>query len=146
MPTYTVTSIAERLSPAQKERVAAAITGIHCTVTGSRPYLVQVVFQDLPEGNVFVAGKHLKFDTIIIVGSIRSDRKREARKGLALEIMHSVAAIAETDRTAVQVYIADLPASQIAEWGRASAGPREDVAADAGAPPELLERIRLLNS
>lgn len=145
MPIYCVTSIAERFSLAQRERIAAAITDIHCTVTGSLPYLVQVVFHAVAEGNMFVAGKHLKYDNITIVGHVRSERRREARKALALEIMHGVAAIAETDRTAVQVYIADLPASQIAEWGRVATGPSEDAAADADAPAELRERISSLN-
>lgn len=145
MPIYTVTSIAGRFSPAQKERLAAAITSIHCSVTGTLPHLVQVIFHEVAEGDIFVAGRHMKYDNIAIVGLIRAGRRSDAKRALLLDIMHSAAAIAETDRTAVQVYIAVLPGRQIAEWGRLAAQNVAEPAADPDVTEELRARIRSLN-
>lgn len=145
MPIYTVTAITGRFSPAQKQRLATAITELHCAATGTLRHLVQVVFHEVAAGDVFVAGKPLQYDNIAIVGLVRGGVRAEARKALILDMMHSAAAIAETDRSSVQIYIAELPARNIAEWGRLSGAPDDDASSDPVAAAQLQERIRSLN-
>jgi 4-oxalocrotonate tautomerase family enzyme len=57
MPTYTVSSLKNRLTDPQKASLAAALTDIHCQVMGAPRYFVQVIFVDVPTNNYFIAGK-----------------------------------------------------------------------------------------
>jgi len=146
MPTYEVKAIQGRFSATQKSRLAAIITEIHCSATGAPPYLAQVIFQDVPQGSFFVGGKLLGFDNIFIHGHIRGGRPAEIKEKLILELMHSTALIAETDRSCVQVYISELPAHNIAEWGQILPKPGEEAAWAASVPAAVRERMKSLLS
>jgi len=141
MPAYTVTSIAGRFSADQKNRLAAAITGVHCTTTGAPPFLVQVIFNEVSPGDYFVGGKPIKFDSIMVHGHIRAGHDSETKSLLISEIMHSAAAISETDRSAIQIYIVEVPANQFAEWGRILPPPGDEAAWGAELPPDVRLRI-----
>lgn len=144
MPTYVVTSLVNRFSGDQKSRLAAIITDIHCAATGAPPYLVQVIFNDVPQGSYFLGGKLLKFDNIFVHGEIRAGRSHEVKQRLILELMHSTAAIGETDRSCVQVYLVDVPAQQIAEWGQILPKPGEEAAWSAKLPADVRARMNSL--
>ena len=100
----------------------------------------------MPDGNYFVGGKLLKFDSIFIHGQIGAGRSAETKEKLLLEIMHATAAIAETDRSCVQVYLADVPARQIAEWGQVLPNPGEEAAWHAALPEAVRQRMKSLAS
>ncbi len=146
MPSYVVTAPVGRFSAAQKSRLAGIITDIHCNITGAPSYLAQVIFNEVLPGNYFVGGKLLKFDNIFVHGHIRAGRSREIKERLILEIMHSAAAIGETDRSCVQVYIVEVPPRQIAEWGQILPNPGEEAAWEAAIPDVVKDRIKALAS
>lgn len=146
MPTYEVKAIQGRFSATQKSRLAGIITEIHSQATGAPAYLAQVIFQDVTPGNYFVGGKLLGFDNIFIHGHIRAGHSAEVKERLILELMHSAALIAETDRSCVQVYLSELPARSIAEWGQILPKPGEEAAWAASVPDAVRERMKSLLS
>lgn len=146
MPTYVVTASVGRFSADQKSRLAAIITSIHSKITGAPAYLAQVIFHDVPQGNVFIGGKPLKFDCIHVHGHIRAGRGADVKHQLILELLHCTAAIGETDRSCVQVYLSDIPAQQIAEWGHILPKPGEEAQWDATLPDAVKKRIKTLTS
>jgi phenylpyruvate tautomerase PptA (4-oxalocrotonate tautomerase family) len=146
MPTYVVTTSAGRLSQQQKCDLAASITRIHCTVTGAPAYFAQVLFNDVQEGNYFVAGKPLVGDIVFVHGEIRAGRDLDTKQRIILEILEDTARIARMDKSNIQIYIADLPAKQIAEWGKILPDPDEEAEWFASIPDTIKQRMRdLLN-
>jgi phenylpyruvate tautomerase PptA (4-oxalocrotonate tautomerase family) len=144
MPTYVVTAQAGRLSAPQKERLAGRITDIHCHRTGAPAYLAKVIFTDVTPGNYFLGGKPLKDDNIFVHGQIRAGRGPEIKEPLVLELMRATAEVAATHESHVQVYILDVPARQIAEWGQLLPLPGEEAAWDAAIPDAVKRRMAQL--
>ncbi len=58
--------------------------------------------------------------------------------------MASTAEIAETEVSHVQVYLVDVPARQIAEWGQILPNPGEEAAWDARIPDHVRQRMKAL--
>lgn len=141
MPTYVLTAPAGRLSQSQKDRLAARITEIHCRVTGAPAYFAQVLFIDVAPGNYYLGGKPLRDDNIFVHGQIRAGRGQELKESLILELMEATAGIAAADPSHVQVYLVDVPARQIAEWGRLLPLPGEEAAWDAATPDHVRKRM-----
>ena len=144
MPTYVVTAPAGRLSATQKEQLARRITDIHCERTGAPAYFAQVLFTDVTPGNYFLGGKPLTEDNIFVHGQIRAGRGPEIKEPMILDLMNATAQIAQTAPSHVQVYIVDVPARQIAEWGQLLPLPGEEAAWDAAQPPEVKARMQRL--
>lgn len=146
MPTYVVTTSEGRLSPSQKQDIAAQITDIHCSTTGAPAYFAQVIFFEVTEGNYFLAGKPLQKDNIFVHGEIRAGRDSTTKEKLILDIMASIASTAKAEVSNVQVYILDVPARQIAEWGQILPNPGEEAAWDATIPDQIKKRMLALLS
>ena len=146
MPTYVVTTSAGRLSSQQKSDLAASITRIHCSTTGAPAYFSQVLFNDVPEGNYFIAGKPLVGDIVFVHGEIRAGRNLDTKQRIILDILEDTARIAHIEKSNIQIYIADLPAKQIAEWGKILPNPDEEVEWFASIPDHIKQKMRdLLN-
>jgi phenylpyruvate tautomerase PptA (4-oxalocrotonate tautomerase family) len=146
MPTYVVTAPAGRLDPDQKALLARRITDIHCQRTGAPAYFAQVLFTDVPAGNYFLGGKPLMDDNIFVHGQIRAGRGPEIKEPLILDLMRATAEIAHAHESHVQVYIVDVPARQIAEWGQLLPLPGEEAAWDASVPAAVKARMSQLLS
>ena len=144
MPTYVVTAPSGRLSPEQKSALARSITDLHCQHTGAPAFFAQVLFTDVPAGNYFLGGKPLQDDNIFVHGQIRAGRGPEIKEPLIMDLMKSTASIAQTQESHVQVYIVDVPARQIAEWGQLLPLPGEEAAWNASIPPEVKARMQRL--
>ena len=146
MPTYVVTTSAGRLSSQQKSDLAASITRIHCLATGAPAYFAQVLFNDVPEGNYFIAGKPLVGDIVFVHGEIRAGRNLDTKQRIILDILEDTARIAHIEKSNIQIYIAHLPAKQIAEWGKILPNPDEEAEWFASIPDHIKQKMRdLLN-
>jgi phenylpyruvate tautomerase PptA (4-oxalocrotonate tautomerase family) len=75
-------------------------------------------------------------------GQIRAGRGPEIKEPLILQMMSATAEIAQTDPSHVQVYIVDVPARQIAEWGQLLPLPGEEAAWDASIPEHVKQRMK----
>ena len=127
MPAYTVTAPVGQLSSIQKQRLAMEITRVHCDVTGAPSYFVQVIFNDVPQGNYFRGGRVLEGShNVYVHGRIRAGRDSDTKERLLLDLLRAVTEAAEIDSTHVQVYLVEVPAQQIVEFGRILPLPGEE--------------------
>jgi phenylpyruvate tautomerase PptA (4-oxalocrotonate tautomerase family) len=144
MPTYTVTTPINRLTPRQKTLIAQDITRIHKTVTGAPAVFVQVLFADIDPANHFVGGKPLQHDFLFLQGHIRAGRTLEQKQDLLLQLVHALAEAAAAPKNAVWAYLNELPANQMAEFGQTLPQPGTEADWFNALPPEdrnLMDRI-----
>jgi phenylpyruvate tautomerase PptA (4-oxalocrotonate tautomerase family) len=146
MPTYVVTSTPGRLSAENKQTIAKDITDIHCSVTGAPKYFVQILFNGVPTENYFLAGKRLEEDNIYIHAHIRSGRTTESKQKIMNDIISSVTAETGADKSSLQVYITDIPASQVAEFGSILPEPGQEKIWEDGQSKEAQDRMVRLNT
>ena len=132
MPTYICTAPAGRLSGDQKARAASEITRVHNQVTGAATFFAQVIFNDVPAGNYFVGGKPLQGDQIFLNGQIRAGRSAIDRSRLLSGLRDAVAAAVGAENNSVWVYLTDLPARDMIEYGHVLPEPGQEDAWLAG--------------
>jgi phenylpyruvate tautomerase PptA (4-oxalocrotonate tautomerase family) len=116
MPIYTCTVAEGTLTAESKAALAAEITRIHAAINGVPPTYVNVIFAELPPGDVFVGGKPGK--PLIISGWARRGHPQEAVTRLATEVASAAARITGMDERHVMVVIEDSPAQSAVEGGR----------------------------
>ena len=128
MPTYQLTVPANRLSREHKARAAAEITRVHNEVTGAATFFAQVIFQEVPEGSYFVGGRMLADDQLFLHGQIRAGRSAPDRRRLLLALRDAVALAADAELVSVWVYLVDLPARDMIEYGHILPEPGDEAA------------------
>jgi len=117
MPTCICISRSGLLAPDRKAAVAAAVTRTHAEVTGAPTFFAQVVFQDVQPADHFIGGVPLAHDHLFVYGRIRAGRSARDRHILIEGLVHSLAAAAGLPPFAVWVYVLELPARAMAEFG-----------------------------
>lgn len=118
MPVYMVYVSAGHLSPEMKGEVARAITDAHRDLTGTQHFLAQISFQEQPTGNVFLGGVEQGGDLIFIHGHHRVGRPVDLKHRLAAKIVDDVAKVMNVGKRHVWLYIDEIPANQMIEYGR----------------------------
>ena len=118
MPTYTVTTANVSLTEAQQSEIAAAITEAHHGNTGAPGFFAQVMFAALPERKHYIGGKPNVTPHIYVHGLIRGGRSAAAKTGLIGQISAKMREIARIGAEDVWVYLQDIPAEQMVEFGR----------------------------
>jgi len=118
MPTYTVTAANPSLTPAQEAAIAAAITRSHHAATGAPAFFAQVRFAPVENGRHYIGGKPNTAPHLFVHGLIRDGRSAEAKTALVQEIAAQTADIAGLSPEDVWVYVQDIPAEQMVEFGR----------------------------
>jgi phenylpyruvate tautomerase PptA (4-oxalocrotonate tautomerase family) len=118
MPTYVCSTAAGRLTPTQKTDIVRCITTVHHEETDAPRYLVQVIFYEIASGNHYIAGELARADQIWIRGDLRSGRTEEQKGKILRRILQGVAKSAAAAEEAVWVYLSDIPATNISEYGR----------------------------
>jgi len=119
MPTYICTTLEGRLTAGQKSKIAAEITRVHCEVTGAPSFFAQVIFDEVKPGNYFMGGALLNHDQIFVYGHIRSGRAAVDKSRMIIAMVKAIAEAANVENTrSVWVYVGELPARQMVEFGR----------------------------
>jgi len=144
MPTYVCTAAVGRLTPVQKTEIVRSITAIHHEETGAPRYLVQVIFYDVAPDSHYVAGRLAPADQIWVRADIRSGRTNEQKSQMLRRIMHDVGRVSGAAEDMVWVYLSDIPAANIAEYGRVLLAPGDEEAWFATLPDTLREKLRPL--
>lgn len=144
MPTYTCHASASLLTSTRKAGIAHAITAAHAEVTGAPAYFAQVIFQEVAIGSHFIGGAPLAHDHLFVYGRIRAGRPPETRRALIERLVADVAAAGEMPSFSVWVYLLELPASAMAEFGRVLPEPGEEAAWAASFPSVERERMTRL--
>jgi phenylpyruvate tautomerase PptA (4-oxalocrotonate tautomerase family) len=141
MPTYACSAAAGRLTPTQKLEIVQSITAIHHEETGAPRYFVQVIFYDIAYANHFIAGQLAPAGQMWIRGDIRDGRSEEQKSRMLSRILQEVSRIGEIAEEEVWVYLSDIPAHNIAEYGRVLPAPGAENAWFATLPAALRERL-----
>ena len=128
MPTYHCTSPAGLLDAGKKSAIAKEITRIHNAVTGAAAFFAQVIFTDVAKGNHFMGGAPLASDQIFVHGFIRAGRSVPDRERLVTEMATALAGITGLPKKFVWVYVTEIPARQMAEYGHSLPEPGDEKA------------------
>ena len=145
MPTYVVTSVTNRINQEQKKEIASEITEIHCSETGAPKYFVQIIFNEVTANNYYLGGKPLEEDNIYVHAHIRNGRTIASKQTIIKRILNQIASATDADLSSLQVYISDIPAKQVAEFGVILPEPGEEGAWEANQSPEAKERMARLS-
>ena len=118
MPTYTVMSANVALTARQEADIAAAITRAHHEATGAPAFFAQVIFNEIVRGKHYIGGKPYAAPHVFVQGLIRAGRNAEAKAALINDIAAKVQVIAGIGVEDIWVYIQEIPAPQMIEFGR----------------------------
>jgi len=144
MPTYVCSTEAGRLTQAQRLRIVESLTAIHAEETGAPRYLVQVVFCDVQPHSLYVGGKAAPAGQVWIRGDIRSGRTTTVKRRMIERILHDVCTVTGVAEDEVWVYLCDIPADNIAEYGRVLPSPGDEAAWLTTLPESLRTRLLAL--
>jgi phenylpyruvate tautomerase PptA (4-oxalocrotonate tautomerase family) len=118
MPTYFCTTLEGRLTAEQKSKIAGEITRVHCEVTGAPSFFAQVIFQEVKPGNYFMGGAPLQHDQIFVYGHIRGGRAAVDKSRMIALMAKAIGDAAKVENSrSVWVYVGELPARQMIEFG-----------------------------
>jgi phenylpyruvate tautomerase PptA (4-oxalocrotonate tautomerase family) len=140
MPTYACSAAAGRLTPAQKVEIVQSITAIHHEETGAPRYFVQMIFYDIAPGNHYIGGQSAPAGQLWIRGDIRDGRTEEQKSRIISRILQEVSRTSEIAEDEIWVYLCDIPAHNIAEYGRVLPAPGGENAWFGTLPAALRER------
>jgi phenylpyruvate tautomerase PptA (4-oxalocrotonate tautomerase family) len=125
MPLYICSAPAETLDDTKRQRIADAITRIHCNLMGAPATFAHVVF-DESKGKPYS-----------VFGTIRAGRSDETKTALKHQMAQAVAETVGIDVAQVGVVTSDVPASWVMEGGALLPEPGEEddwLAAHASGP------------
>jgi len=144
MPTYTCTAAEGLLDAERKALIAEAVTRAHSEVTGAPRHFAQVLFQDIRPGDHFIGGATLGHDHVFVYGHIRAGRSAVDRRKLVERLVADVARAAGLAPFAIWVYLLELPARAMAEFGHVLPEPGDEAAWTASLPEEDRRRMERL--
>ncbi len=144
MPTYICSARDGLLTKDQKAQIAEEITRVHNEVTGAPRFFVQVLFNDLKPGSQFIGGVRRSVDQVWISGDIRAGRNQHDKGKLRLDILRGFSRISGVPEVDVWVYLNELPARNMAEFGQMLPEPGGEEAWIAALPQALQDRLRKL--
>jgi phenylpyruvate tautomerase PptA (4-oxalocrotonate tautomerase family) len=142
MPTRTCTTTAGRLSEEQRLKVVESITAMHSEETGAPRYLVQVIFYEVDAHAHYIGGKKAPEEQIWIRGDIRSGRTEAVKRNMLGRIVRDVAAATGSPEEYVWVYLCDLPAFHVIEYGQVMCPPGEEDAWFSTLPNKIKEGLQ----
>ena len=118
MPTYTVRSANCRLSPGQRDAIAAAITEVHQAQTGAPGYLAQVIFDPVADGHHYIGGRPNHAPHVFVHGLIRAGRTATQKRRLMEHLAARVRDAASVGPEDIWVYVQEIAPEQMIEFGR----------------------------
>jgi phenylpyruvate tautomerase PptA (4-oxalocrotonate tautomerase family) len=104
-----------------------------------------VIFYDVAPDSHYVAGRLAPADQIWVRADIRSGRTNEQKNQMLRRIMQEVGRVSGAAEDTVWVYLSEIPAANIAEYGRVLLAPGDEDAWFATLPDALREKLRPSN-
>lgn len=126
MPTYNVHYPKGLLSAEQKQAIAKAVTEAHSTVTGAQRFFAQVLFREIPEGDWYLAGQPLVGPHLFLFGHIRAGRTLEVKATLLRALRDALVKHGGAPIERAWVYLSDVPAAHIIEYGEILPDPGQE--------------------
>lgn len=141
MPTYVI-STAKDITPELRARISESITVIHSVEATAPRYFVQVIFNKVGSGSIFIGGKPASPDHVWVRADIRAGRTPEQKARMLRRIMQETSDILAISDQDVWVYISDIPAHGVLEFGNVLPEPGEEERWLASLPSDLREKLR----
>lgn len=117
MPTYNVHYPAGLLDAKQKQAIAKGITDTHSGITGAQQFFAQVLFREISQGDWYVAGEPLTGPHLFVFGHIRAGRSPEIKSALLRALRDVLVQHGGVTVERAWVYLSDVPAAHIIEYG-----------------------------
>lgn len=143
MPTYSVLTANIQLSAEQEAEISHAITTAHHEKTAAPGFFAQTIFIPIGGRRHYIGGKHNATPHIFVHGLIRDGRPEEVKSALLVAIAERVQKIAKVAAEDVWVYIQEIPAGQMIEFGRTLPAPGAEDEWRKGITPEKLATLAL---
>ena len=140
MPTYAFTT-ALHLTASQRAKLVESVTTIHQIEATAPRYFVQVIFHKVEPGSIFIGGEAASADHVWVRADIRSGRTHEQKARILLRIMRETSQILGVSEQAVWVYISDIPAQGVLEFGNVLPEPGGEDKWLASLPSSLREKL-----
>ncbi len=144
MPTYICSTAANRLTAEQRAKIAHAITTVHSEEALAPRYLVQVIFKEVEPSQNYIGGKAAPAGHIWIRADIRAGRTETQRSKLQLRLVREVGEIAGCAPDDIWVYLNELQANNMVEFGHLLPEPGQEKQWFLSLPPAVQERLRKL--
>ena len=144
MPTYVCRAPIGLLNEAAKAELAAAITQVHERVTGDMGLFVQVIFTDFRPRDFYLGGKRLDATHCFIQGHVREGWSAVVRGEIISGILPAACEVLGLPRYAVWVYLSELPARAMSEYGHILPKPGDEELWLAQLPDEDRRRLQQL--
>ena len=116
MPTYAF-STAMELTAEQRAKLVESVTSIHQIEATAPRYFVQVIFYQVEAGSIFIGGEVASSDHVWVRADIRAGRTNEQKAKILRRIMQETSEILGISEQSVWVYISDIPAQGVLEFG-----------------------------
>ena len=140
MPTYAF-STAKELTVEQRAKLVESVTSIHQVEATAPRYFVQVIFYKVEVGSIFIGGEAAPPDHIWVRADIRSGRTSEQKARMLQRIMRETSEILGISEQSVWVYISDIPAQGVLEFGNVLPEPGGEEQWLASLPSTLREKL-----
>ena len=140
MPTYAFTT-AKQLTQAQRAKLVESVTTIHSVEATAPRYFVQVVFYKVEPGSIFIGGEAASADHVWVRAIIRSGRSNEQKARILRRVMRETSEILGISEQAVWVYISDIPAQGVLEFGNVLPEPGGEDKWLASLPSDLRDKL-----
>jgi phenylpyruvate tautomerase PptA (4-oxalocrotonate tautomerase family) len=111
---------------------------------GAPRHFVQVLFNEVRPPSHFIGGKPAPEGLIWIRADIRSGRTDDQKNAIMERIANDISATAKVEREDVWVYISDIPATGVLEFGHVLPPPGQEDAWFASMQDTLRARLRTL--
>ena len=146
MPTYLCYTATGLLNDEQKAGIARTITRAHSEEAKAPSYFAEVIFLDYPPSSYFLGGHPGPSSQVWIRGDIRAGRTPDQRARLLLRLAKEVAELAGVASEDVWVYLNELQADNMVEYGALLPKPGEEEAWFLGLPEPVRRRLLALGS
>ncbi|GJD47809.1 hypothetical protein OPKNFCMD_0520 [Methylobacterium crusticola] len=116
MPTYTF-STAKDVTAEQRAKLVESVTSIHQVEASAPRYFVQVIFYKVEPGAMFIGGEPASANHVWVRADIRAGRTNEQKSRILRRIMQETSEILSISEQDVWVYVSDIPAQGVLEFG-----------------------------
>ncbi len=140
MPTYAF-STSKELTTEQRAKLVESVTSIHKEEATAPRYFVQVVFYKVEPGSMFIGGEAASPDHVWVRADIRAGRTNEQKARMLRRIMQEASEVLGISEQAVWVYISDIPAQGVLEFGNVLPEPGGEERWLASLPNTLREKL-----
>ncbi|GLZ50180.1 hypothetical protein Acsp06_63650 [Actinomycetospora sp. NBRC 106375] len=124
MPVYQIVTSGIDLTQEQRDALATRCTRTHHEVTGAPDPFVRIVFQPMPLGLIYTAGR--VEPSLILSAACRGGRSEQTRHELMHKLYEVIQDVVDLPPDQVVVVVTDTPSSWIIEAGMVLPEPVHD--------------------